>query len=76
MRSTRGGTTDVEKAVHIEKKLKGILTNNWVVFIELLIDHRADFVASVRNHHLHLLAYRVLPPYELELTAALHALSF
>jgi hypothetical protein len=43
----------VEKAAHIEKKLKGILTNNWVVFIELLIDHRADFVASVRNHHLH-----------------------
>ena len=65
----------MEKAVHIEKKLKGILTNNWVVFIELLIDHRADFVASVRNHHLHLLAYGS-SPYELELTAALHVLSF
>lgn len=50
----------MEKAASIEKKLKGILTNNWVVFIELLIDHRADFVASVRNHHPHLLAYRVL----------------
>jgi hypothetical protein len=49
VRSTRGGTTDSEKAASIEKKLKGTLNKNWALFIELLIDHRADFVASVHT---------------------------